>query len=138
MQTWILNHNFHVSASKLDRRRLGAQIYEGIHVLSSLLGVNDKLVTPKRSVINHPVSKFWKGYELDLLCYIRYHMIEWYKRGYKSEINEKNYLFLYKELSKNDFEHIGSNPKITDNLIKLHKQILINKDQNLYGGQYAL
>lgn len=47
MQTWITDKDFFKSAANLDRRRLGAQLYEGIHVLASLLEVNDKLVTPK-------------------------------------------------------------------------------------------
>lgn len=58
MQTFITDKNYSISASNLDNKRLGAQIYEGIHILASLLDVNDKLVTPKRSVKNHPVAKF--------------------------------------------------------------------------------
>lgn len=132
MQTWITNLDYSLSAKNLDSKRLGAQMYEGIHILASLLEVSDKLVTPKRSVKNHPVAKFWDGYELDLLCYIRYHMLEWYNRGYSSVINEKNYLFLYSIVSKLDYKYIGQNSKITENLIKLHKQILINKNTKYY------
>jgi len=131
MQTWILDKNYAVSASQLDRRRLGAQIYEGIHVLASLLEVNDKLVTPKRSVKNHPVAKFWQDYEYGLYWYVHAHFVEWCKRGYKSDINRRNMIFLLDYALDKNSETV--NPKITDNLIKLHKQVLRNKDEEFYG-----
>jgi hypothetical protein len=53
MQTFIPDYNFYRSACNLDTKRLGSQIYEAIHILASLLYVNDKLVNPKRNVKNH-------------------------------------------------------------------------------------
>ena len=73
MQTWITDIDINKSASNLHWRHLNAQIYEGIHILSSLLNINDKLVTPKRSVINHPATMQWKGYEKELYHYILIH-----------------------------------------------------------------
>jgi hypothetical protein len=67
MQTWLTDSDFSLSASNLDTKRLNAQIYEGIHILSSLLDVNDKLINPKRNVKNHPASKLWVGYQKQLL-----------------------------------------------------------------------
>jgi hypothetical protein len=79
--------DYRTSASSLDRQRLCAQLYEGIHILSSLLCVNSILVTPKRSVVNHPISKYWEGNDTSLLTYLEVHLMEWLARGYTSKIN---------------------------------------------------
>lgn len=68
MQTWITDTDIAVSAHNLDRQRLCAQLYEGIHILASLCGANDKLVNPKRDVSNHPAAKVWRGRE-EALCF---------------------------------------------------------------------
>lgn len=139
MQTWITDKNYRISASNLDNKRLGVQIYEGIHVLSSLLNINDKLVNPKRSVVNHPVAKFWKGYELDLLNYISIHMDEWLKRGYTTQINIQNYRILVYFISLNlKYMFNCSNHKMNEDLIKLHKQILINKKPEYYKEKWRI
>jgi len=133
MQTFITDFDYNKSAKNLDRQRLGSQIYEGIHILSSLIGVNDQLVNPKRSVINHPVAKFWAGYEFDLLAYIASHMLEWYDRGYKSDINSRNYEMIYSVIyDDTSILKTESNPKITPDLIKLHKAVLIQKKPEYY------
>jgi hypothetical protein len=88
MQTWITDKDFYKSASNLSRQHLQAQIYEGIHILASLLDVNDKLVNPKRNVKNHSASKLWIGYEVKLLNYIMIHIREWkINRNYKCAVN---------------------------------------------------
>lgn len=144
MQTWITHTDYRTSASNLDNKMLGAQIYEGIHVLSSLLNVNDKLVNPKRSVINHPVAKFWKGYECDLYCYVFYHIEEWMNgRGYRTEINMKNLDIILDKLNKLiEIEGgciiVEQNPKINEDLIKLHKQVLVNKKPEYYKEKWRI
>jgi hypothetical protein len=96
VQTRITDKDFYKSASNLSRQHLQAQIYEGIHILASLLDVNDKLVNPKRNVKNHPASKLWMGYELNLLNYIMIHIREWkINRKYKCPVNEKNYYIIH-------------------------------------------
>jgi hypothetical protein len=134
MQTWITDKDFSKSAANLDRRRLGAQLYEGVHVLASLLEVNDKLVNPKRSVANHPVAKFWKGCEASLLKYIAIHLLEWSKRGYKHGINFENFTILWKTTIGRD---IFNSPAITDDLIKLHRHILLKKDFEFYSEKFG-
>jgi hypothetical protein len=137
MQTWITDYDFYKSANNLDNKRLFANIYEAIHILSSLLNVNNKLVNPKRNVSNHPVSKLWVGYEKSLLNYIMFHLKTWcIDRKYKSNINKKNYDMLAREIFYNEKnEKIKKQDEsnkywITDNLIKTHKSILINKNNN--------
>lgn len=127
MQTFITDKDFYKSASNLTRQHLQAQIYEGIHILASLLDVNDKLVNPKRSVKNHPASKLWVGYETELLYYIYCHISEWIdKRGCESKINSLNFILLRKYININ-WEN--QNPSwITDELIQTHRSVLIQKE----------
>jgi len=129
MQTWIISSNFKKSAKLLDRKRLGAQIYEGIHILSSLLNCNNKLVNSKRNIANHPASKLWKDFESELLYYIYCHLREWLSRGYKTDINLKNYKMLKSRIKlKNNVPYW-----ITNNLIETHKSVLFKKDDYYKG-----
>lgn len=81
MQTFLLDADYRKSAEYLDIRRRFSQIYEGIHILSSILDINQELVTPKRSVKNHPIAKAWKDYPEYLLHYIEEHFYVW-RRNY--------------------------------------------------------
>jgi hypothetical protein len=134
MQTWITDKDFSKSAANLDGRRLGAQLYEGIHVLASLLDVNDKLTTPKRSVANHPVAKFWKGCEAELYGYLSAHLLEWRKRGYKTEKNFINLIMIFKSMAEKN--NTFGDPLITGDLIKLHRHILLKKDFEFYSEKF--
>lgn len=126
MQTWITFKEFSESAQMLDRRRLGANIYESIHILASLQNVSDKLVTPKRNVSNHPASKLWKGYEGNLACYILCHIQEWESRGYKCPTNRENLNRIAMNLSP------FSPDWITDEVIQTHRSVLIQKNPDHY------
>lgn len=136
-QTWITDKDFHKSASNLDTKRLGSQIYEGIHILASLLNVNDRLVNPKRNVRNYPAAKLWVGYETELLCYIGIHLDYWLCHlKYKSEINYKNWHYLYLMIWS-DFnymtldiaqKYLDNVTWITDELIQTHRSVLIQKE----------
>lgn len=131
MQTWITDTDIAVSAHNLDRQRLGAQLYEGIHILASLCGVNDKLVNPKRDVSNRRAAKLWQGREEALYFYIRVHMMEWKARKYKSVINIANMDMLSSSgvipvsIAIPDF--------ITPDLIATHRSVLIAKKPDHYG-----
>ena len=61
MQNWVLDYNYEISALKLDKKRLMANIYENIHGIASLLFINYKLITAKRNVKNHPNIKRWEN-----------------------------------------------------------------------------
>jgi hypothetical protein len=130
MQTWITDYSFMQSAKNLDRQRLGAQIYEGIHILASLIGLNDKLVNPKRDVSNYPQAKLWKGWEGDLYLYILCHLIEWEKRGHKAEISNKNIAMISWE--KKMVIAPQYVPWITPELIIVHRSVLIQKKPEHY------
>jgi hypothetical protein len=130
MQTKITDKDFYKSASNLTRQHLGAQIYEGIHILASLLDCNDKLVNPKRNVKNHPASRLWIGYEYELLFYIERHLDEWcVERGYKSNINDQNFFMLCDQKYERNFKYgIKNLDWITDELIQTHRSVLIQKE----------
>lgn len=129
MQTWITDKNFESSARNLDYKRLGAQIYEAIHILASNLEVNEKLYNPKRSVKNHPVSKLWCNHNGCLLYYISCHLNEYIiDRRYNSIINLENFIFLSSLIEMN---HVI--PEwVTDELIDTHRSVLISKKEDHY------
>lgn len=135
MQTFITDINFNKSAQNLDRARLGASIYESIHILASLLKVNENLITPKRDVSNHPASKLWIGWEGCLLNYIRIHIGEWRNRGYKSKINFNNYRMLCYEIP---YEYIKKAEGytipdwVTKKVIDTHRNCLYRKRPDFY------
>jgi len=128
MQTFITDYDFSKSAKNLDRKRLGSQIYEGIHILASLLDKNEDLINPKRDVSNHPAAKLWIGYERELMNYIKVHMVEWADRGYSSDINIGNYLMLAAYILP--FDNVPY--WVTDELIETHRSVLVKKDKLYY------
>jgi hypothetical protein len=123
----------------LDSKRLGAQIYEGIHILASLLGVNDKLVNPKRDVNNHPAARLWKGYEDELMYYIIEHQRSWnYRYAFKEDsINNQNIRILMKVLNYDFREYKDPLDWITDELIEVHRSVLYAKKPEYYSNVFS-
>jgi hypothetical protein len=138
MQTWITDKDFYKSASNLDTRRLQANIYESIQILASLIDCSDKLVNPKRNVKNYPQAKLWKGYERELYIYIGKHILVWEQNKYKydySTITYRNYEFIIfnKLVELNIMPFLIKIPKwITDELIQVHRSVLIQKKPDYY------
>lgn len=139
MQTWITDFNFTKSALNLDKKRFYAQIYEAIHILASLLDVNDKLVNPKRSVKNHPAAKLWKTDEDVLLHYIKCHSHIWKINlkmplgYYRKTITGRNIKILNKIIKNKQFNFKDEYPKwITEKLITTHRSVLIQKKPDYY------
>ena len=134
MQGWILSYDFYQSANCLDDRRLLANIYENIHGLASLVGLNDKLINPKRSVKNHPNIKRWDGYIQAYINYIHRHLMSWDDRYpiKDTSINLNNMIYIMEQINVFPLV-IDLIPKwITDELIQEHKQILLQKDYKFY------
>ena len=137
MQNYILDFNFRESASILDNKRLFANIYENIHGLSSLLGCNRDLYTPKRSVANHPNIKRWSGYEPTYYAYIWIHIEEWIIRGYMiGNITRYNMQLLekYKVLYQCYSEKCPD--WVTKDLIKSHQYSLLQKNPDFYKDKF--
>lgn len=143
MQTWITDYSLTKSAQNLDTKRLAAQIYESIHILASLLNINDKLVTPKQSVSKHPVARLWLSYETNLFVYILVHQHEWQNRfNFKPGINYKNIKLLEskiyaKHILMRETIHAFSADLwlpywVSGELINSHKASLIRKKPGHY------
>lgn len=134
MQNWILDFDFYKSASYLDRHRLQANIYENIHGLASIYNLNTYLINPKKNVKNHRNIKRWIGAEQAYFNYIDAHLYEWDRR-YKitqDSINYNNFIMLCKKTNIYPFLEKLIPRWINDDLIKQHRQILLNKNYEHY------
>ena len=128
MQTFLVHPNYRTSAQSLDNRRLFSQIYESIHILASLVDMNEALVNPKRNVANHPVARLWKGHEASLLAYAYTHYKVWAAKYKPTEetINAKNL-----EIIRNA-AMIGSGECPILDRIPYYKLLLKTKDPEFY------
>jgi hypothetical protein len=79
MQTFLPHPNFRISASLLDRQRLGKQRVEAQQILNALEGKT-------KGWVNHPATKMWRGYEDALKRYLKCCIDEWVARGYKNNM----------------------------------------------------
>jgi len=129
MNSFITDYDFYTCGMNLDTRRHGAMIYENIHMLASSLGVSDQLVTPKRDVSSHPACKLWKGYEGAHFKYAMELFNAWYDKGYHSEKNLENLIFLAPFVGLMDK---STPPWITEELIETHRSVLIQKKPEHY------
>lgn len=138
MQGCILDYNFKISAAYLDRNRLLATIYENIQGLASIFDLNQMLITPKRSVKNHPNIKRWVGYEQTYVNYIAAHLERWGELyGIKEgSINRRNFGFLTNDIRIRPLQYTLLPVWITDELIKNYKKILLEKDYNYYKDKF--
>lgn len=131
MQTFLVHEDYTRSAEALDPKRRFSQIYEGIHILASLLDMNDQLVNPKRSVKNHPVAKLWAGHEAALWDYCITHFNVWSKnkKDVGNTINLQNLIKLEPRLKGSDIT-----PKAIIQKIPEYRAILSSKDPSYYKG----
>ena len=125
MQTFLPYADFAVSASVLDRQRLGKQRVENLQIMNALVG--------GKGWENHPAVHQWAGYEDALIEYQRAIIREWTEvRGYKDTCWSKT-LYIY-----------GSGPFIPANTLTpwwlgiedyhlSHQSNLIRKDPEHYG-----
>jgi len=76
MQTFLPHKEFDVTATCLDRQRLGKQRIEAKQIYNVLDGKS-------KGWANHPAVLMWKGYERALCLYGASICMEWRRRGYK-------------------------------------------------------
>lgn len=81
MQTFLPYPDFAKSAASLDRQRLGKQRVETKQIYLAL-------TQEGYGWANHPATKMWRGYEIQLARYGFYICEEWKKRGYKDTMQE--------------------------------------------------
>ena len=145
MQNWVLDYDYSISASHLDKKRLMANIYENIHGIASLLNINDKLITSKRNVRNHPNIKRWENNILNYFYYLEQQLKIWDTAFWITKshtINVKNFCLIYvvivrylndeKNCRKFKLYNFDKPEFINDDLIKQHKKILYEKNPEFY------
>jgi len=136
LDTWMPYDDPIKTASILDSKRLGAQIFEGIHILASLLRFEDYLVNPKKSTRQYETTRIWKSYEKDLLYwYLKPMILEWQRRGFnwKGTVNERNINRISKFMKKNHYRPItGSPPWVCKEVCESHKSELVRRAPEIY------
>lgn len=125
MQTFLPYPSYEHSARVLDYRRLGKQRVETKQILLAM----SKTTGGWR---NHPATKMWRGYEIELALYGAAMCYEWRSRGYKDSL----YPFFISVA--NDYSADGRNrtapPWIGDESIHAsHRSNLLRKDPVFYG-----
>jgi hypothetical protein len=138
MNTFIVNRDLYKSADMLDQRRLFSSIYEGIHGLASIMGVSDKLVTPKKPKPNHPCALQYVHYKWYWLRMLDVYYRVWYSKFANKDkwtkdgtINAKNLSMLYNEW-KDKRLPINLVPVWLDDAIEIHRNVLWQKDPEFY------
>jgi hypothetical protein len=79
MQTFLPYPDYESSAKALDYRRLGKQRVECKQILSAMRKQSGGWV-------NHPATRMWRGYEVELATYGYYMCREWVGRGYNDTL----------------------------------------------------
>lgn len=125
MQTFLPSPNYAESARVLDYRRLGKQRVECKQIL---------LAMPKDTGgwRNHPATKMWRGYEVELARYGFAMCREWVSRGYQDSLG-----VFFSGLVL-DYLADGRNPEppawLGDEQIHAsHRSNLLRKDPVFYG-----
>lgn len=128
MQTFLPYPDFIATAKCLDYRRLGKQRVEARQIYLALTQEN-------YGWKNHPMVKFWKGYEDALLLYGLIICGEWKTRGYKDTMYEQFFKYLVENFSfsKKHWQPIKyplliGNEKFHDT----HKSNLLRKNKEYY------
>lgn len=82
MQTFVPYPDLELSASVLDRQRLGKQRVETYQILRANLGLS-------KGWVNHPASLMWANNTNGLIAYGAAMCNQWISRGYKDTTLEK-------------------------------------------------
>jgi hypothetical protein len=129
MQTFLPSPEFGVSASQLDRARLGKQRLECKQILNAL----DKMKSGvKVGWGNHPAVLMWKGHEAALCRYSIAICQEWRCRGYKDAMLDE-FKGRYLQYLEND-PNTDKNPWWIGHpqLHASHRARLLEKDLGYY------
>lgn len=82
MQTFLPYPDYALTATVLDRQRLGKQRVEVLQILRAPQGNGGGWV-------NHPAVRMWRGHEGSLICYGLAICKEWVSRGYQDTCKSK-------------------------------------------------
>ena len=124
MQTFLPSPSYSDSARMLDNRRLGKQRVETKQILLALGKTSGGWV-------NHPATKMWRGYEVELCQYGLNMCCEWIRRGYKDTLSEffMNALWEY----ESDGRTLAPPPWLgEENFHASHRSNLLRKAPDFY------
>ena len=124
MQTFLPYKEFDKCAEVLDYRRLGKQRVETLQILKAL-------ILPDYGWKNHPATKMWEGYELNLAAYGIAICREWVRRGYKDTCLDKIAETVFK--ADKLLGYAAFIDWITPELCLSHQSNLKRKDPTYYG-----
>jgi hypothetical protein len=125
MQTFLPLPSYVDSAKVLDYRRLGKQRVETKQILLAMS-------KGKGGWVNHPATKMWRGYEMELCVYGLAMCREWVRRGYKDS------LIPFFEGTLAQYELDGRRQEAPpwlgeDEFHASHRSNLLRKDPTFYG-----
>lgn len=124
MQTFLPYSNFVLSASVLDRQRLGKQRSEGLQILQALIRTT--------GWSNHSATRMWRGYERALCRYTIDVCDEWIGRGYVDNVKPQ----IEQMLAEHPWPEIDS-PWLGNRVFHMsHQSNLIRKDPEFYGPRF--
>lgn len=124
MQTFLPDPDYAASARILDYRRLGKQRVECKQILLAM----SKTTGGWR---NHPATKMWRGYELELSKYGLAMCREWVERGYKDTLGQ--YFLAMCDAYEADGRPSVPPPWLGDESVHAsHRSNLLRKDREFY------
>jgi hypothetical protein len=124
MQTFVPCLTYEASARVLDRQRLGKQRVEALQIL--------KAIKTGKGWINHPATKMWEEFPLELAQYGIAICTEWISRGYKDTCAGKiiDLLEDSEDIFSNDIELYPS--WWNSNIHSSHRSALLFKNYSHY------
>lgn len=125
MQTFLPSSSYAETARILDYRRLGKQRVECKQILLAM-------GKDKGGWVNHPATKMWRGYEMELCEYGFSMCKEWVMRGYKDSL-APFFVATYAEYESDGRSRIPP-PWLGDEAVHAsHRSNLLRKDPEFYG-----
>jgi len=131
VNTFLPHSSFNISATVLDKKRLGKQRVETLQILKANLGLTTGWV-------NHPAAVMWRGYNESLAAYGLIVCRVWIGYGYKDTCEEKiDQLMpgLKKEIFSKPLADVVNLPPWVGNpaFHDSHRSNLLRKDPEFYG-----
>jgi hypothetical protein len=124
VQTFLPHKDYARCARVLDRQRLGKQRLEARQILMA------NVHGPNTGWYNHPVTRNWRGFEVDLARYGMAICAEWARRGYRDEQFDV-FLTIATFLTENGEVRVQP-PWVTSALCSCHRAALLGKDYAHY------
>lgn len=129
MQTFLPYADFEETAKVLDVKRLGKQRVEGVMILKTLSGLDDRF-------LHNPAVKMWRGAEFMLAQYTLTMCRQWQYQGYEDNMEEEILDLLHGAMRKNIWtpEHNNGKPWWlgAEGFHLSHRSNLVRKDPQYY------